>query len=359
MNRFSLLRKGVMLLFLSNVLACSEQPDATPESARGQWEQVTLNTHADFRDLSFVDDRRGWLVGGAFNTPGGLLAVTEDGGLTWRFTGGPATNDAKSLTAVHFFSEQLGLLGTDRGQILKTTDGGRTWRTRLQLPSRFGNRVTPFVFPSYGVGYATIGGRLVRTEDFGDSWHCLTSSSSRCPAAPQCAAPPAGKDLDLSALAFRTPKDLVAVSQRYSLSASNDGGCSWRTIAKFGNDRAVWLRSVSFADADHGWVVGDEGLVAATTDGGETWETQNPRVGANFRQVVFLDVDSGYLVGERVNRSGSVLLSTVNAGADWQLVQEVSNDLLSALHVNIDGKLWAAGGVVDITKGQRLVRYTP
>ena len=34
------------------------------------------------------------------------------------------------------------------------------------------------------------------------------------------------------------------------------------------------LNDIAFADARNGWIVGRQGLVLATTDGGTTWERQ-------------------------------------------------------------------------------------
>ena len=40
--------------------------------------------------------------------------------------------------------------------------------------------------------------------------------------------------------------------------------------AELGHER-TYLTAVAFADATHGWAVGDDGTILATTDGGATW----------------------------------------------------------------------------------------
>src|SRR5438270_2289271 len=72
------------------------------------------------------------------------------------------------------------------------------------------------------------------------------------------------------------------------------------------------LRSVSFPDVGHGWVVGDHGTIIATTDGGAHWAAQaQPMAGnARFMDVSFVDDTHGWAVG-------SAIVATTDGGAHW------------------------------------------
>jgi len=64
---------------------------------------------------------------------------------------------------------------------------------------------------------------------------------------------------------------LVAVGQRGHIVISTDGGASWRqSPVPVSSD----LTSVYFVDDREGWVVGHDGVILHTRDGGDSWELQ-------------------------------------------------------------------------------------
>src|SRR5437764_1140046 len=70
--------------------------------AHASWEKRPLNTLASFKDVFFLTENRGWIVGGD-----GVIFSTLDGGKTWaprdRFT----TDD---LVQIHFTDADTGWL---------------------------------------------------------------------------------------------------------------------------------------------------------------------------------------------------------------------------------------------------------
>ena len=69
---------------------------------------------------------------------------------------------------------------------------------------------------------------------------------------------------------------------------------------------------VSFADALHGWAVGMNGVILATTDGGVTWTVQNWGAAAWLYDVAFPDASRGWAVG-----SDGTIIATSDGGATW------------------------------------------
>jgi photosystem II stability/assembly factor-like uncharacterized protein len=61
---------------------------------------------------------------------------------------------------------------------------------------------------------------------------------------------------------------LVAVGERGLIILSDDDGRSWHQAP---SPVSVSLTSVFFLDADKGWIVGHQGVVLASTDGGDHW----------------------------------------------------------------------------------------
>lgn len=329
---------------------------AAPPSPADSWEVIPLKTHARFNSVYFLDDQTGWLAGGSHATEGGLLGRTTDGGLHWDFESRVANSDTNSLTSVHFLNRATGIVGTDNGEVLMTTDAGLTWQTRLKASGGFGNAVSEFEFVSSTTAYAVIGDRVIQTRDAGYTWQCLTNPSGSCPAPPQCTGAEINPKLDATAIAFLTSTEAVAISRRYSVALSHDGGCTWEIRKSLTGADHLRLTDLDFIDAQHGWIVGEEGFAASTSDGGSQWSIQNTGVGADFTAVRFINRLEGYIIGRRINRSGSVILHTEDSGQTWSQERTVDNDLLLSLFTNDTGSIWAAGEVLDITHGQNLLR---
>ena len=76
--------------------------------------------------------------------------------------------------------------------------------------------------------------------------------------------------------------------------------------------RTKFLRGVFFINADTGTVVGDDGTIIRTTDGGTTWTPQTSGVTTVLRCVFFSNADSGTVVGEF-----GTILKTTNGGSSW------------------------------------------
>jgi photosystem II stability/assembly factor-like uncharacterized protein len=82
------------------------------------------------------------------------------------------------------------------------------------------------------------------------------------------------------------------------------------------------LHAVQFVDSGkEGWVVGDEGVILHTIDGGQTWERQASGVRASLRSLVFLTPYIGWAAGREEmphgRGSAGVLLFTRDGGEKW------------------------------------------
>ncbi|HVX11417.1 MAG TPA: YCF48-related protein [Pirellulales bacterium] len=81
------------------------------------------------------------------------------------------------------------------------------------------------------------------------------------------------------------------------------------------------LTDVAFVDAEHGWAVGDRGVIWATTDGGKHWRIQPAQVSCRLASVQFIDPDNGWAAGggfhPYTHTSRGVLLRTRDGGRSW------------------------------------------
>ena len=71
------------------------------------------------------------------------------------------------------------------------------------------------------------------------------------------------------------------------------------------------LYGLSFADEDEGWVVGADGVILHTRNGGETWIQQESGTVCDLHSVAFVTPKDGWVVGF------NTLLRTTDAGETW------------------------------------------
>lgn len=102
-----------------------------------------------------------------------------------------------------------------------------------------------------------------------------------------------------------------------ALLTSTDGGQNWdrRAIAERGDLSWPDLYSVRFAsDGKTGWIGGEGGLILRTIDGGETWHAQSSGTTENIFRITVVDPRTAYASG-----TNGLLLGTTDGGAHWQL----------------------------------------
>ncbi|MFI8479322.1 WD40/YVTN/BNR-like repeat-containing protein [Pseudomonas sp. NPDC078700] len=111
-------------------------------------------------------------------------------------------------------------------------------------------------------------------------------------------------------------KRLVAVGDRGHILYSDDDGASWLQ-AKVPTRQL--LTAVYFVDDKHGWAVGHDAQILATTDGGQTWTKQFEDLSreAPLLDVWFKDSQTGFAVG-----AYGALLATTDGGANWEDISD-------------------------------------
>lgn len=72
------------------------------------------------------------------------------------------------------------------------------------------------------------------------------------------------------------------------------------------------LVAVFFTSPDRGWIAGDDGFLASTTDGGRNWNKYTLNTTENINEIYFRNDDNGYLV------AGRKMFITRDAGRSWQ-----------------------------------------
>ena len=96
------------------------------------------------------------------------------------------------------------------------------------------------------------------------------------------------------------------------------------------------LLGVFFADRKQGWIVGSNGLLLTTTDGGARWERKASLNREVLRDVHFLDPQRGFVLGEYtifnrpasdVPKNRAFLLASDDSGKNWNEVDLINEEL--------------------------------
>lgn len=105
---------------------------------------------------------------------------------------------------------------------------------------------------------------------------------------------------------------VVAVGDHGVVLLSDDHGKRFRQARSV--PLSTLLTGVSFADAQHGWAVGQWGAILSTTDGGESWAVQrlSSEEDRPLFAVHFFDARQGVAVG-----LWSLVLTTEDGGRTW------------------------------------------
>ena len=291
----------------SALFGCHREPEMVPLIDQ------TIYITDRFYDVQAIGKDRAVVVG-----YGGKIIETRDGGRTWaRLDSG--VEDA--LFNVYFANEDKGWVVGQDGLILHTDDGGKTW----------GAQESNAVF----------------TEMDGEE-----------------------KRAYLFAIDGLDDQRLWAVGDRSMLSTTTDGGRTWRSRkvamqADLSGGESIAAADpvfydVEFADAQHGWIVGEFGKIMHTSDGGETWTEQNRSLleGSEFFDALDLPSLFGLFVHDAQHAIASGLeghvARTVDGGTQWAYDDnDVEVPLLDPLFDLVefeDGSGWAIGAAGEIMR---------
>ena len=157
-----------------------------------------------------------------------------------------------------------------------------------------------------------------------------------------------GTTENLNDVAFVDSLTGWAVGNNGVIVATTNGGNDWQLQEC---DTHAQLESVCFVDKDNGWIAGYDGTVLKTVNGGNRWEKINfPQTGRLYSNH-FISPDTGWVSGE-----SEYIYKTVNAGESWQKqVTDANTEYILRFHsiYFINSKIgWAAGGNYYYTSGR-------
>jgi len=248
-------------------------------TAFAQWQKQTIETKANLRGLSVVNERIIWASG-----TGGTFLKTTDGGKTWT-NGKVAGAEKLDFRDVEAFDAQTAyLLSIGEGEnsrIYKTTDGGATWKMQFKNtnPKAFFDALA-FWDKNNGIAMSDpVNGKyLLMTTSDGETWQPLDTDKMPPAKEGEAAFAASGTCLLTSG---KSDVFLVSGGNAARVFRSNNRGLSWfvSETPVIKGTAGSGIFSIAMFDAKNGVIVGgnyekpDEmnNNLAFTTDGGKNW----------------------------------------------------------------------------------------
>jgi photosystem II stability/assembly factor-like uncharacterized protein len=274
------------------------------------------NVQYDYTSLTTIGQKC-FLVGNTFNRDAStyqqFFMRSEDGGETWdsvRF--GPSKFFLPFLKKI-FARDSMHIYATgDSGYFTKSVDGGRTWSPLRRVWGI--DKYTDLYFPDSLHGIIVGGsGVILTTFDGGENWKF--NRTHRGWILYEC-------------IGFQGGKYLAFDTYGGRIFRSNDFGNSWDTIFAYdpyvGDDFQLFLNNIYFKDSLDGYICGVRMLenntrpcpwIIHTSDGGEKWETivdTSTKNVYDLFSMCFLSPEKGFAAGRHAK-----YLITNDSGKTW------------------------------------------
>ncbi|MCC7019757.1 MAG: hypothetical protein IT332_08380 [Ardenticatenales bacterium] len=251
-----------------------------------EWRFERAPNDQTLRAITAVDHDHAWLVGGDGDKDC-VIGRTTDGGAHWQ---GIFCDDGRRPESIDFADVNNGWIVGRAGQILRTTDGGRSWSA--QRGGTGAAILNVFALDAQTAFAVTRDSEILVTTDGGAKWTRRTS----------------GGDEGLFDSFWFDAQTGIAAGSAGLIMKSTDAGRKWRRIHT-GSDQRFY--AVTFTDARRGYTLGND--VRVTDDGGETWRLQ-VRPDKTMADIAFApgQPNMGWIIGDE-----GLILRTTDGGQRW------------------------------------------
>lgn len=191
------------------------------------------------------------------------------------------------------------------GKVIRSDDDGKNW-TIQPTPTTQDLQDIHAWDADHAVAVGDDGVVLV-TDNGGTDWTAINAKQTL-------------QGTKLLRLAERPGGELWVVGEEGLLARSSDHGRNWRRI---GAAQEATLNGIAFPDAENGFAIGEFGTVFRTVDGGRSWTKESVPTDRSLMSIAFRDDRVGVAVG----LDGTVI-ATTDGGANWGRLPDPANEHL-------------------------------
>jgi len=215
-----------------------------------------------------------------------------------------------NLNAIYFADDYSGFIVGDSGLILQSTDGGLNWKKNI---SKYKDDFYAINMNDDKIFLGGSSGFLGYLNSKNDLIKIVTNTSA-----------------SIFKILFINSNTGFIVGSDGLILRTNDGGVSWKKIES-GVTKSLY--SISFSDSKNGVIVGWSGTILKTIDAGISWKKHPVSFNSYLKDVLFVNEFLGLIVGGE----GKVL-RTEDGGADWNEIDMNSDTGFYKIHFNNSGE---------------------
>jgi photosystem II stability/assembly factor-like uncharacterized protein len=251
------------------------------------WSEIRLNNSAYIDNMYFANQSTGWAC------DFGGVHKTTNGGINWSFADIPG----EQLIKMFFINENTGWV-TSYGpnSVFKTTNAGNNW---FLLPNITANYAHGICFLNANTGYVgDVFGGIYKTTNGGNNWDLYNTMTNNW----------------IADFEFFDENTGFAAGELHSIFKTTNAGTNWTQIYTewFGSFYDIEFIRQGTAAPTVGYAVGSFLAIYRTSNGGNNWYPMLSPTNQRMYQVEFVNNYTGYIVGG----NGTVLYTT-NGGSTF------------------------------------------
>ncbi|MBN2103224.1 hypothetical protein JW835_04200 [bacterium] len=275
-----------------------------------EWLLQSIQEPISLWSIFIINSKIGWIVG-----DNGTILKTDNGGDSWM---NQISNITNCLRSVYFINENIGWVVGDGGTILKTTDAGENWillqsNSKVYLSSVFfiNNEVGWIVGKNYlGLQGSGNGANILKINcendwdlQLGQNKYLLQNILMQLK---NFWKPTFSRGLN--AVFFINENIGWTVGNNSTVFKTMSGGAEWewnqivydKDLYLEYNDEVIFpieYNDITFTSSKNGWIVGSEGSILKTQDGGINWHSIDINTKLNLKSIFFINDEIGWVVG--------------------------------------------------------------
>jgi photosystem II stability/assembly factor-like uncharacterized protein len=311
-KEYNMYKRNVYLmsvLSVAVVLTFHHPSSAQVTSLTPVWQTQPSGTTNSLNDVYFYNANEGWITGAD------TLLKTTNGGLTWLAVNS-GVDPTSGHNSVRFLDQNIGWVGGLRS-VIRTVDAGSNWEgvqySASLDPDTFRNALFPV---SPNVAWA-VGAKAIITEFSAETsiahWRYTFQSDGSIVEDAWYNRNDAKHFGDLlTDVCFVDPNNGWSVGIGGRITHITNANSSLPVFTDQTFDEKLALNGIQMFNEKVGWIVGTDGVILKTVNGGNTWTPQTSGTVMDLYDAFFINLSTGWIVGKN-----GTILRTFDGGVTW------------------------------------------